>query len=378
MEPYFLVLGMPAGGIFLARQLRKQWPNSVIFAIGDSTHDIGSCSNVIDYYLEYSDINEVDLIIKNIIHDVEGGGLKAFMCSNPILEYVVGSHPELFDLLEFENDYNVYEQFVEKERSQRLCLELGIKIPEDYSLQDFPSKSIHYPVVVKPLHKGTAIGASKCACIVEEKQMEEYLTRMNGFGIGRDNLICQHYVEGNNSWEYGYGGFFKNGNPLIDICFYQLKQVPQGLCCYGVEVTDESIEHQLKSFVKPILETTRYNGFLEIDIKQDANTKDFYLLDINPRPWRSVDILGGKIRKSTVYTPVFNNKKVIWKYPYRSLLSSRNKENASSRECNSLKKNCDKVVIYLFDCHDLKPFLHQCVSDIKSTMDKVFTTIKMK
>jgi len=378
MASNYLILGVPAGGLFLARQLRKAWPKSVIYAIGDSSHDIGSYSNVINHYFEYRNINDVSLIIKKIHDDIGGGKIKTFMCSNPILEYVVGSQPGLFDFLEFENEFKVYQQFVEKERAKSLCHDLGINTPEEYSLQELSYSNIHYPVVVKPLYKGVAIGASKCEYIMDGKRMDDYLRKMDSLGIERENLICQHYVEGNNSWEYGYGGFFKNGNPLIDICFYQLKQVPQGLCCYSVEVTDESIEQQLRDFVKPLLKTSRYNGFLEVDIKQDSKTKELYLLDINPRPWRSVDILCGKIGKSSVFAPVSNNKKVKWRYPYRAFLSRRNKDNATSSECRVFGKGCDKNVIYLYDSHDMKPFLHQCILDAKSSIDKILAVLKKK
>ena len=45
----FLILGMASGGLFLARQLKMQWPDATIYAVGDPD-ELGRYSNTINRF----------------------------------------------------------------------------------------------------------------------------------------------------------------------------------------------------------------------------------------------------------------------------------------------------------------------------------------
>lgn len=360
MSQKYLILGVPPGGLFLSRQLRKAWPDSVIYAIGDPHHDIGRFSNTINRFYDANTTEEIHDALSRAYHDMGEGEVKAFFCSNPLLECIVGQLPETFGFLEFENSIEAYQQFVNKAETDRLCRYLGIARPSEYGLSDDSYGELNYPVVVKPIEKGLAMGASKCAYIANEGQLKAYLEKLDGLDIDRKNLVCQQSVEGDNRWEYGYGGFFRNGKPLIDIYFHQFKQVPQGLCCYSREMTDLSLKRQIKDLVQPLLLETQYNGFMQFDVKQDSNTKMLYLLDVNPRPWRSADMLTVKLGDSTVFNPSETKKKVVWHYHYRELLASKNPKNVSYRVCRRLTGSKDFVSHEtLYDPNDKEPLKQQ-------------------
>lgn len=370
-NPVFLVLGLSNGGLFLSRQLHKEWPEATIYAIGEPK-DIGKYSCTVETFIEAFTEEEVLESIKRVFELTNGDKVKAYMCSNPMLELLAIHHPEWFELMQFENDYGLYRRIVDKVAVDNWCRSLGITRPKEYDLSDSMLSEICFPIVVKPLEKANAKGASKCAYLSDRDSLLSYLKKMDGLGIHRNDLVCQQCVEGDNRWEYGYGGFFKEGIPLVDICFYQFIQVPQGLCCYSREVTDEALKTQIKDLVAPFLEDSKYNGFIEFDIKQDSKDKTLYLLDINPRPWRSVDILKAKLGSSTVFNPKVSDRKAVWRYPYRELFRRKNRKNVSYKICKALTRGYKTTTqIALHDKNDPRPCRMQRKADFHDFVNKL-------
>ena len=365
-----LILGLSNGGLFLARQIRLQWPEAEIYAIG-SPHDVGKYSNAINQFFTASDEDEIVSSIFKVLGIVQYKRIKAYMCSNPMLESIVLRHPEIFDFLEFENSFELYHQIVDKNETDILCRELNIPRPVEYGLLEHELSSIHFPVVVKPLEKTNTLGASKCAYIKTPENLLGYFAQMGQIGIERKQLVCQQCIEGDNRWEYGYGGYFQEGKAIVDICFYQLFQVPQGLCCYCREITDDSLNASLREIVRPFLEKSKYNGFLEFDVKQDKDTKTLYVLDINPRPWRSVDILSVKLGNSTIFSPFLTDFNAIWRYPYRELFRKKNKNNPSSLKFTLSNKKTTKTQYMSYDKNDLKPFIHLFINDVLDFLQRI-------
>lgn len=364
---FFLILGVSNGGLFLARQLRKQWPNATIFAVS-APDAIGQYSNAIDGFYPASSEEEMVIRINDVIAAVNGVKLRAFMCSNPMLECIVLHHPELFEKLDFENPFDLYRRIVDKEEVDRLCRSLKITRPEEYGLNDYSNVNIRFPVVVKPLEKSKTRGASKCAYLNTQDELNAYIAKLSRLGIDLKDVVCQQFVKGDNRWEYGYGGFFKDGRPLIDIIFHQFIQVPQGLCCYSREMTNSSLRREILETVRPFLKETQYSGFLEFDIKQDEETKELYVLDINPRPWRSVDMLAGKLGDSTVFSPETIDKKVVWRYPYRELFRRKNRKNVSYKLCKSIASGHAVTQRALDDKTDRAPYQKQKGKDRKELL----------
>lgn len=363
----FLLLGVSNGGLFLARQLREQWPDATIYAVG-SPDDIGQYSNTLNGF--YPAFSEDDILarINEVITICKGEEVKAFMCSNPMLECIVLRHPELFEKLVFENNHDLYQRLVDKMEVDKFCRSLKMNRPEEYELNDLDDVAFRFPVVVKPLDKTYTKGASKCAYINTLDELKAYLEKMSQMNIDPRHLICQQLVKGDNSWEYGYGGFFKDGVPLVDIFFHQFIQVPQGLCCYSREMTDSSLRRRILEVIHPFMEETRYNGFLEFDIKQDQDTKVLYILDVNPRPWRSVDMLAGKLGDSTVFSPLVTDIKVVWRYPYRELFRRKNRKNVSYKSCKLIAPGLFETQLALDDKTDRVPFQIQRGIDRKELL----------
>ena len=352
------IYGVPSGGLFGLRQLRQQWPNSIIYVLAPKT-DIGYYSNAYNRFYEVTTREQVREVTYKAYKDIGEGDVDAFIYSNRLLEYMIDGNQELFDLLHFENPYDTYRTIVDKTEADKLCRELGLPRPIEYDLSDLNHyASISYPIVVKPLEKQKAKKAAKCKFITCEQELKSYINLMTSHGFNVNNFTCQQAIMGSNQYEYGYGGFFSDGIPVIDICFHQFRQSPQGLCCYIREMTDEGLIKEIKDMVAPFVKKVKYNGFIEFDIKQDMATKILYVLDINPRPWGSSDMLRTKLASSTVYNPSLTNCRVVWrKMPLDSFVSNKTNNNLPHSRCKKITGTAGFKSSYaLYDRKDPKPF----------------------
>lgn len=374
----FLIFGVPNGGVFMARQLRKQWPTAIIYAIG-FTSDIGRYSSVIDSFTLVSNTEEIRKAAFDIHHNnPKGRTIKAYICSNPMLEEIVQHFSEFFDMFEFENDFQTYATIVNKKDVEKLCKELQISIPQEYSVGDMDC--IDYPIAVKPLLKKQAIGAQKCQIVESKQDLQQYLQFLAMKGVAPESLNYQKFVRGDNRWEYGYGGYFRDGEPLVDVTFHQFRQNPQGLCCYIRELANPELEIRIKQLVMPLLKHLRINGFIEFDIKEDEVSHQLYVLDVNPRPWRSSDMLTVKLGTSTIFSPQDTGVKVVWRYPYRDFMSylSRNKNNVSCSDCKRLAQLSPTLeYCALSDPSDKRPQLETAKMDCKSFIQLFVNKLKI-
>lgn len=367
----FVVLGLSNGGLFMARQLKKQWPESLIYGIGNPKTDVGCCSRTLTCFFAVSNAEDTYQKLEHLSQAEKD--IEVFICSNVMLEWMTAGPADLISRLHFQNNIDIYRIFAEKKRTASLFTELGINVPKEFNLVEEKFEDIDYPIIVKPSEKMTTIGLSKCTFIESPQRLNTYLHRVDSLGISREKLVCQQCILGDNRWEYGYGGYFENGKPLVDICFHQFRQIPQGLCCYIREISDESLCRNIKALVTPILESTHFNGFIEFDVKQDEQSKLLYVLDVNPRPWKSSDMLTLKLGDSTIFEPYLVDKKVIWRQPYLELKSGKNPHNASYSVCRQITGTKGyRTHVTLFDFHDRQPFNKQQILNIKDLFRFLF------
>lgn len=374
-----IIFSLQNGGLFMSRQIRRKYPHAVIYGIGYK-EDIGQYSNTIDAFYPILSKDDLFKTTQQAYSDLGKGTVYGYLCNNMMLEWVVLCYPEVFGFITFENSLDTYKAIVDKKNSEELCAKYQITIPIDYKLTpDLDYNSIHYPVVVKPTTKMDTKGASKCKIINDSVSLQTYLKSVVGHNVPLSSLSCQQFINGSNRWEYGYGGFYVDGVPTIEIFFHQFRQYPQGLCCYIREMTDSDLKRKIKDLVKSFPLGLRFNGFLEFDIKQDSNTKELYLLDINPRPWRSSDMLMVKLGQSNIYDPVVSNINVEWTIPFDNLLCRLNKKNSTMKECIALTGKSNFVTIHpLEDVNDPIPYQKQKRVEFDRIIKKLLKLVHIK
>lgn len=361
MEAY-LIFGMGPAGLFLARQLKNHETKAIV-AIGKKD-DIGRYSNTLVKYYATEDA----VGIKNAVQDTlrRYSNVIPYICSDQYLSIFVEQWPEIFTLLSFTAPSpEILKLFSDKESVMKYCKDLGIRVPRSKLLSVVNYEDI--ALAIKPLVKRGISKMGKITIIRNKTELEIYKNNVIQLQENLDDFIVQPYIAGDNKFEYGYGGYFRDGKALVDIYFYQLRQYPQGVSCYTLEITDPQKVEEIHNIVKPFIKNTKYTGFLQFDIKEDEKTGLLYVLDINPRPWGSVSMLTNKLKHSgNLWETDECSKPCCWHFPMKELFSLHNPLNVSYSNIRKMKNGVKySKFIDLYDRHDLKPFFMQPIIALK-------------
>lgn len=349
-----VVVGMGPSGLFLARQLKRL--GCPVGAIA-RPNDVGVSSNAITRGLLKIAVSIEDVIdalerIKELVSDRD---LKLCMASDQYLTLILGMPDERlrsFGLTQEEIDSF---RLVNNKAELDMALFSQSLIPETYAYDDVPSKA--YPCIVKWAEKHVAINSaalSKIRIVDDRAELQELISGLEAEGFSGKDVVVQRYIAGNNALQYSYGGYYLNGKVLAGICVNQVRQYPQGISSCVVEATGQ-IADSVKLTAEKIASDLSFTGFLEVECKLDSTSGKPYVLDVNPRPWGWISILGKKYPK--FYEVLIGNKpdpisdQVVWKTLPRDYLAFRNRQNVQ------LPTNQCVKCIDLFDRDDIRPML---------------------
>lgn len=351
-----ILFGMGPAGLFLARQLFRA--GYEVIGIGKED-DIGRYSNTLKEYYATEEVSVIKSIIGRNCENQKN--ITAYICSDQYLTMFLEEWPEIFSLLSFsEPGKEMLELIADKERLIEYCRKIGVSFPAKYDCDEHEER-ICFPVAIKPNVKRGYSPIAKISVIDNREQLVDFLKNAEEKGLSKNELIIQQYIPGNNLYEYGYGGYFRNGQIVVDVTFMQLRQYPQGVSCYTCEVTKAEDIKAIKNLVMPFIEANNYDGFIQFDIKKHATTGEFYVLDINPRPWGSVSILSPKCESSSIFEEDYipDKSKSRWRFPVKEAVSFRNRQNVTYKQIDSLLPVGYVTVVDLYDKRDRKPFLMQ-------------------
>lgn len=360
MQKTAIIFGLGPSGLFLSRQLHKLGYTTI--GIGKKD-DIGQYSNTIKEYYIAETPSQLKDIIDQIIN-TQDSKLEAYICSDHYLTLCLEHFPDFFHIFNvFGPNQQLFELIADKKKLIDFCSTINIKFPTEFRIQSIEEiYKLTYPIIVKPNIKRGDSPLKKIYNVDNPIALQQIIFLAEKHQIHIEDLILQQYISGNNEFEYGYGGYFKNGTAICDICFYQLRQYPQGVCCYTLEITDSKLQNRIKEQPLKFIQATNYSGFLQFDIKEDASTNKLYTLDINPRPWGSISMLSPKC-KTSILSPDYCMPKNIhteWRFPLKELMAFTNSNNVTYKRCNELKKGINYTKVYdLYDSHDIKPFFKQ-------------------
>ena len=334
MDKPVIVLGLGPSGLFVTRMLRHLTHN--IYGVGRHD-DVGMYSKYIQKNKRHIAETEQDLInVFNRIYQSETSTPTLYICSDQYITMLLTIRTQI------NNDFNLFGADVEtlelinnKSLVNDYCAKSGILIPRTYLFTEFvdmPEKK--FPIIIKWREKrlnnsNNPIGKIKiCNDELEFDKLHENL-KQSRFDV--TNLFVQTYVRGNNECQYSVGGIYKNGKLLAGVPVRQSRQFPQGISAEVVMVNNSLTENLMRLSCR-FAENISFSGFLEMEYKVDSQSNDIFLLDINPRPWGWVSILGKafkdfhKVFEGMVPEP--SPLSVLWTSSVRKILSFRNKKNA--------------------------------------------------
>ncbi len=179
------------------------------------------------------------------------------------------------------NDWNVFENVIDKTNTMRICEENGIPAPKtlysDDPIHEIQTKGLSYPVVVKPK---TGVGSIGFNIVKSEADLIKLL---NNYNQENGPLFVQEYITQVGQPQYG-GEFFRDrdGNIKASLVIKKPRWYPidGGSTVLAVSVHDDEIK---KSCIN-LLDALNWNGCANFDLVVDQRDHTAKILEINPRP----------------------------------------------------------------------------------------------
>jgi len=356
-----IIFGLGTAGLFLGRQLSKNCIS--VIGIGRSD-DVGLYSKHIQGYVAETKL-EIDKVLNKIIKN-ESETPKAYICSDQYLTLLLEEYPEVFSMLDFIGcEIDVLELINNKSRISNYCNNIGINTPRTYEYREIINQdNLKFPLIFKLNTKELTISNNpigKIKIINNSVELSKLMSELDNSSILKDDIMIQTYVQGDNSKQFSYGGFIREGQECAGIIVNQLRQYPQGISSLVVEVIDNNLRKQIMEIVNKFIKTINYSGFLEMEFKVSNGV--LYLMDINPRPWGWVSILGEKytnfnlLFSTSEKTTLNRNENLcIWKSPIRNFISYFKGTN-NAKIPKTIKGKCSRknLAYDIYDPDDIKP-----------------------
>jgi predicted ATP-grasp superfamily ATP-dependent carboligase len=151
---------------------------------------------------------------------------------------------------------------------------VGIPIPRTVPAREW--RDLEPPLVFKHPKTGVLIAQTSAAAA----QYAETL------GPQIDDYVTQEYIPGENG--FGYFGFFVNGKETRHFMHQRLMQFPKA---GGPSVVARSIRNpRLRELGRTLLTSLGWHGAAMVEFKQSERDGEFYLMEINPKLWGSLDL----------------------------------------------------------------------------------------
>jgi predicted ATP-grasp superfamily ATP-dependent carboligase len=210
------------------------------------------------------------------------------------------------EFLDYGNEYKKYgaDFPILSPNATRLCLskdefalwcnKKGILVPESIAYVfgtnwvDFLRRvsGLSYPVVIKPKTKGVGdveLGFNYYTIFYDHKSL---LSWSKKFGIKgpKTTIIAQEFIPGSVKNLISLQGYINKKGRTWASQYVKLRQTQNELGCTQIAVVLNCNSGILKLTEEILLDKLEFQGFFDIEFKQNEINKKFYLIEINPRP----------------------------------------------------------------------------------------------
>lgn len=190
------------------------------------------------------------------------------------------------------NDWNVFQNIIDKENTMRICQENNIPAPitmfTDDPIEEIKKRNLSYPIVVKPK---TGVGSIGFNIVKSEEALKRLLDNYNN---ENGPLLVQEYIEQEGASQYGAEIFRDRGGVIRAALVAKVARwfpIDGGSRLLSISIHDKAI---VESCVK-LVNVLNWNGYANIDLVWDAKEKKAKILELNGRTGASVklDFLAG-------------------------------------------------------------------------------------
>ncbi len=298
-----LILGSDINAYYMARCYHEQYHKKA-YMIGKLGMNFTSYSKIINLEI-YPDLQNRDCF-KKILTDfyIKHKNKKILLIgSNDTYVRLIIEHQEylkkMFIFPYFDIDLlnnlllkeNFYNHFIDLPKPETYIYHIN------EMLDRTKIKKLGYPLILKPsdgvlYHEYEFIKQHKVYKIKNFRELLEVIDRIKTSGYN-GNLIIQKYIDGDDSYLFDCIAYLDRCGKVKLMTFAQIALQEHTITGIGNATvlvngynsfggTDKIVQK-----LRNCLEKLNYHGFLEVDLKYDAEESEFKVLEINPRQARS-------------------------------------------------------------------------------------------
>jgi len=262
--------------------------------------------------------------------------------------------------------WEVVKNFYNKINTYKIAKRLSIPIPWTLfpaDIEDLKREDIKYPCIIKPAVMHTFYSKFKkkvFVCSNFDELISNYKEALKV--IPKSEIIIQEIISGDSTNQYSACFFYNRDRSYIHLIARRARQHPPdfGNATTFAETVNIDI---LRERGERILKEVGYFGLCEIEFKFDSKTKEYKLLEVNPRTWKWHSIANRAKTPflKSIYEKMVNKKDLIvceFREAYfkhlllDTIMLILNRDYRKSYK----KPPKDKVQYAVFDRDDMLPF----------------------
>tara|TARA_Y100001954_G_C15811781_1_gene605577 strand:+ start:704 stop:1834 length:1131 start_codon:yes stop_codon:yes gene_type:complete len=187
------------------------------------------------------------------------------------------------------DNWSSVEKCYNKRLTYQIAKDLNIPIAKTWmpnSLEELLNLEIEYPVIIKPAVMHSFYSKLKKKVFVCNNK-NDLITNYNLSlsVIPSNEIIIQSIINGGSQHLYSACFLFDRGKEVQSFVGRRARQHPPD---FGNATTFAQIvdNNELLNISRNLLKEIRYRGMCEVEFKFDKESKEFKLLEINPRTWK--------------------------------------------------------------------------------------------
>ena len=298
-----LIVGMDANAYYMARCYHELTKKKA-YLIGKNPIWFTQYSKIVNtsYYENLWDEKEFIKILNKFYENHKNEKILLVSATENYIELISKNKEKLKNKFYFNySDINVIETLSNKELFYKKYMNNGIiDLPKTiyYNISKDNNIEINfsYPVIIKAANvvayrKLHFEGQNKIYKVNTKKELETVIKTIKKGGY-LDTLIIQEYIEGDDSNLFDSVIYADTKGKVKRITLAQigLQEHKKDLVGNAAVLINGYNQYEDKNIIERIRQFSEYvgiTGFAEFDLKYDKKTKDYKLLEINPRQGRS-------------------------------------------------------------------------------------------
>ena len=219
--------------------------------------------------------------------------------------------------------WDVIKYLYVKENTYKIAQKHDIPIPKTYypkNIEELMELDLQFPLVIKPSIRDRFYNKIKIKAfrVNNKKELVQTYRKVCSI-ISPSEVLIQEFIPGGPHHLYSCCPFFKNGHILVSITARRSRQHPMD---FGHATTFAEIAHvaPIQRIAEKFLRLVDYYGVAEVEFMHDPKSKEYKLLEVNPRfwGWHTLAIAAGVDFPYIVYQDVIGEK-VDYQFPLDSM-----------------------------------------------------------